>query len=127
MSRSPAILLDLPKREWRNWQTRQLEVLVGVKSRGGSSPLSRIFRWPGLILRAAPEALFGGHGHDHILRSMSRWASRAFMACRLSCCFLPVPRPMSILTRPSTKYIFKGTMVFPRSRVMLAHFRISRL
>src|SRR5688572_9176086 len=24
---------------WRNWQTRQLEVLVGVKSLGGSSPL----------------------------------------------------------------------------------------
>ena len=32
------------RREWRNWQTRQLEVLVGVKSRGGSSPLSRIIQ-----------------------------------------------------------------------------------
>jgi hypothetical protein len=28
-----------PQPRWRNWQTRQLEVLVGVKSRGGSSPL----------------------------------------------------------------------------------------
>lgn len=28
-----------PKPRWRNWQTRQLEVLVGVKSLGGSSPL----------------------------------------------------------------------------------------
>ncbi len=27
------------KPRWRNWQTRQLEVLVGVKSLGGSSPL----------------------------------------------------------------------------------------
>ena len=34
--------LTRTSREWRNWQTRQLEVLVGVKSRGGSSPLSRI-------------------------------------------------------------------------------------
>ena len=34
--------LTKASREWRNWQTRQLEVLVGVKSRGGSSPLSRI-------------------------------------------------------------------------------------
>ncbi len=38
---------DLPR--WRNWQTRQLEVLVGVKSRGGSSPLLGIRR---LRLRA---------------------------------------------------------------------------
>ena len=29
---------------WRNWQTRQLEVLVGLISRGGSSPLLGIQR-----------------------------------------------------------------------------------
>ena len=29
-------------RLWRNWQTRQVQVLVGVKSHGGSTPLSRI-------------------------------------------------------------------------------------
>ena len=57
MSRSPAILLNLPEREWRNWQTRQLEVLVGVKSRGGSSPLSRIYGQPGLAIRVALQAL----------------------------------------------------------------------
>ena len=29
-------------RMWRNWQTRQIQVLVGVKSLGGSTPLIRI-------------------------------------------------------------------------------------
>ena len=32
------IILD-PRPRWRNWQTRQIKDLVGVKSRGGSSPL----------------------------------------------------------------------------------------
>ena len=36
-----------PQPRWRNWQTRQLEVLVGVKSRGGSSPLLGIQDDPG--------------------------------------------------------------------------------
>ena len=35
---------DPPTRMWRNWQTRQIQVLVGVKSLGGSTPLIRIFR-----------------------------------------------------------------------------------
>ena len=42
LSSIEAVSCLVPEREWRNWQTRQLEVLVGVKSRGGSSPLSRI-------------------------------------------------------------------------------------
>ena len=29
---------------WRNWQTRKIQVLVGVKSRGGSSPLIRTLK-----------------------------------------------------------------------------------
>ncbi len=33
------LLRHIAQPRWRNWQTRQLEVLVGVKSRGGSSPL----------------------------------------------------------------------------------------
>ena len=41
------LLVFSPRREWRNWQTRQLEVLVGVKSRGGSSPLLGIQDDPG--------------------------------------------------------------------------------
>ena len=40
LSTIEAVSCLVPEREWRNWQTRQLEVLVGVKSRGGSSPLS---------------------------------------------------------------------------------------
>ena len=52
--------LGLPKREWRNWQTRQLEVLVGVKSRGGSSPLSRILGARGVQLSRCPPSPFRG-------------------------------------------------------------------
>ena len=35
---------SLITRMWRNWQTRKIQVLVGVKSRGGSSPLIRTFK-----------------------------------------------------------------------------------
>ncbi len=38
---SPATMPRFP-RMWRNWQTRKIQVLVGVKSRGGSIPLIRI-------------------------------------------------------------------------------------
>jgi hypothetical protein len=34
--------LEPSLRMWRNWQTRKIQVLVGVKSRGGSIPLIRI-------------------------------------------------------------------------------------
>lgn len=33
-----------PLPRWRNWQTRQVQVLVGVISRGGSSPFLGIFK-----------------------------------------------------------------------------------
>jgi hypothetical protein len=37
---------------WRNWQTRQIQVLVGVKSLGGSTPLIRIQSTPFNLLAA---------------------------------------------------------------------------
>lgn len=41
----PAFVFFRPfPRLWRNWQTRQIQVLVGVKSREGSTPFSRIVR-----------------------------------------------------------------------------------
>ncbi len=70
-----------PKREWRNWQTRQLEVLVGVKSRGGSSPLSRMSakRWPGMpalplaSLTPWPARMVKGQA---LTAGISRWPSQ---------------------------------------------------
>ena len=49
-------------RKWRNWQTRQVEGLVGVKSRGGSNPLLRNPVMQRLQLLAATSffALFAG-------------------------------------------------------------------
>ena len=39
-----------PPRPWRNWQTRSVEVAVGVKSREGSTPFGRIQNSPGQSL-----------------------------------------------------------------------------
>ncbi len=65
----PCYTSNLDKREWRNWQTRQLEVLVGVKSRGGSSPLSRIEPNTGLFTFLGMHSIIAG---THPMRQQSR-------------------------------------------------------
>ena len=56
---------------WRNWQTRKIQVLVGVKSRGGSSPLIRTLkpRFAGFFPALFDEASDIGSRHRSILRS----------------------------------------------------------
>src|SRR5208283_288334 len=53
-------------REWRNWQTRQAQDLVGVKSRGGSSPLSRTMQDKGLRRQVVgPFSLVNSHSRKY--------------------------------------------------------------
>jgi hypothetical protein len=65
---------------WRNWQTRQIQVLVGVKSLGGSTPLIRIGNQPrkGLILFVSANAWDSGSPGRAVL------------------CRYPTERPMSM-------------------------------
>ena len=56
------MILD-PRPRWRNWQTRQIKDLVGVKSRGGSSPLL------GISIRIDARCACTGRRPSHLERS----------------------------------------------------------
>ena len=72
---------------WRNWQTRQLEVLVGVISRGGSSPLLGIEAKPPIHEDRRTIATKNAHGPNpwaYLLSSAWRLLPSAFFLAPIS-------------------------------------------
>ncbi len=63
-----------PLRLWRNWQTRMVQVHVGVISRGGSTPLSRIAHLVRRCISRSPSDSIGPH---------NLWPGAAINHCEL--------------------------------------------
>ena len=87
---------------------------VGVQQDHGWTPIAHredIRDRAGAPGVAGAESLLGGAQPLRSRRALSRCQSRSFSVARLSCCFLPLARPIRSFARPCFQYSSSGTSV----------------